>query len=331
MIEQIDSTIYRIEVPLPDSPLKSTNSYFIRGFERNLLIDNGFNMPECIKAMEEAQHSLNFTMDNTDLFLTHLHSDHIGLTAYLARPDTKVYTGDYTAHTLSVPEDDAFFAPFVIQSGLALMGISPEDPSVHPGYEFAPTVFTGSNVRIVGEGFTLKVGDLCLRCIETTGHAPDHLCLYEERRKLIFTGDHILGTITPNNTIWEDPWDVQKDYLGFYLQNIEKIKSLPIDLALPGHRAPITDCHGRIDELKEHHKKRLNLVLHILDDGAFHTGAQVTERMRWDIKAKSWDDFPTAQKLFATGEALSHLVHLIFCGEVRKELVDGVVYFARVR
>jgi len=53
--------------------------------------------------------------------------------------------------------------------------------------------------------------------------------------------------------------------------------------------------------------------------------------MRWDIKAKSWDDFPAAQKLFATGEALSHLSHLVFRGEVRKELADGVVYFSRVR
>jgi len=261
MIEQIDSMIYRIEVPLPDSPLKWTNAYFIRGTERNLLIDNGFNQPECIEALDEARRSLNFTMDNTDLFLTHLHSDHIGLTAYLASPDTKVYTGDFTAYILSVPEDDSFFAPFIIQSGLELMGISPEDPSVHPGYEYAPTVFTGSNVRVVGDGFVLNVGDLQLRCIETTGHAPDHICLYDERRKLLFTGDHILGTITPNNTIWEDPWDVKTDYLGLYLQNIEKMKSLPVELALPGHRAIITDCHGRIEGLKEHHEKRLNLVL----------------------------------------------------------------------
>jgi len=331
MIEQIDSKIYRIEIPLPDSPLRATNSYFIRGDERNLLIDNGFNMTECMTAMGDAQKKLNFSLDDTDLFLTHLHSDHIGLTGQLARQNTKIYAGKYTEHCLRLPEDDSFFTPFIIQSGLELMGIPSDDPTIHPGYEFAPTLFASDNVQILEEELVINIGDLQFRCVSTPGHAPDHFCLYEERKKILITGDHILGTITPNNTIWEDPWEVEKDYLGMYLENLDRFKDFEIDIALPGHRAIIEDCHGRIAGLKEHHAERLNLVLNILDDGKPYTGAQVTERMRWDIKAKSWDDFPVAQKIFATGEALSHISHLMFLGQIEKQLDGGVVYYTRVK
>ena len=55
MIEQVGSNIFRIEIPLPKSPLKATNSYFIRGNERNLLIDTGFNQTECREAMDVGQ------------------------------------------------------------------------------------------------------------------------------------------------------------------------------------------------------------------------------------------------------------------------------------
>lgn len=330
MIKQLDEDIYRIEIPLPESPLKITNSYFIRGFGRNLLIDTGFNRPECMAAMDEARRVLDFSMENTDIFLTHVHADHTGLAGDLASPETVVYAGAFYEDYLRDPqgwEDDSFHA-LIVQGGLALQGLSPDDTSIHPGYEYAPSPI--KNLRIVGEDDILEVGDLRLRCIDTAGHTPDHLCLYEERRRLLFSGDHVLGSITPNNTLWEDPWDAQQDYLGLYLKNLDKLTSLKIDLALPGHRGVILDCPKRIEELKQHHERRLNLILEILGGGASYTGAQVAERMRWDIKAKSWDDFPPTQKVFATGEALSHLTHLIFRGKVRKELVNGVVYFSRV-
>ena len=47
MIEEVYKNIFRIEVPLPGTPLKSLNAYCIVGGERALLIDTGFNLPEC--------------------------------------------------------------------------------------------------------------------------------------------------------------------------------------------------------------------------------------------------------------------------------------------
>jgi len=68
--------------------------------------------------------------------------------------------------------------------------------------------------------------------------------------------------------------------------------------------------HGeRIDELKEHHLVRAEEVLSILNKES-KDAFQVASEMTWDIDCDSWDQFPLAQKWFATGEAIAHLRYL---------------------
>ena len=78
MVTEMMKNIYRIEVPLPKNPMKLLNSYLIRGKERSLIIDTGFNRPECREAMMSALDELHVDFDSTDIFLTHLHADHSG-------------------------------------------------------------------------------------------------------------------------------------------------------------------------------------------------------------------------------------------------------------
>jgi len=47
------------------------------------------------------------------------------------------------------------------------------------------------------EGHSIDVGDYRLRPIETPGHSPCHVCLYEADKKILFSGDHVLLEITP--------------------------------------------------------------------------------------------------------------------------------------
>ena len=43
MIEEIASNFFRMEIPLPDTLLRSVNSYVIRDSKRNLIIDTGLS------------------------------------------------------------------------------------------------------------------------------------------------------------------------------------------------------------------------------------------------------------------------------------------------
>lgn len=323
MIEEILPQLYRIEIPLPRNPLKALNSYYLRGSDRNLLIDTGFNQPECRAAMDEGLSELGVSMDSTDIMITHIHGDHSGLVHYLATPKTRVFCDAYTAMAFTLDQGEQWdhFLEMIHEGGLGEVSLND-----HPGYKYGSDPVL--NVQQIKDGDIITVGDFTLQCISTPGHAPDHICLYEPQQKILFTGDHILGKITPNNTIWESPSTVTRDLLQEYLDSLDKIDLLDVKLALPGHRELINDLHGRIQELRNHHEKRLQDVLNILGNKEMH-GAQVASKMQWDIRNRTWEDFPTAQKIFAIGEALSHLTHLVYKKVLVKESRDGLVYYSR--
>lgn len=91
MAEQIAEGVYRLDIPLPGNPLKNLNSYLITG-ERNLLIDTGSSgrLPGGHGAPAPGAGG---GPGETDLFLTHLHTDHTGLAVELHRPGCRVYIG----------------------------------------------------------------------------------------------------------------------------------------------------------------------------------------------------------------------------------------------
>ena len=173
----------------------------------------------------------------------------------------------------------------------------------HPGAKYGSEWIP--EMKLLEDGDEICVGDYTFRCVTTPGHTMGHICLYETHKKILVAGDHLLIDITPNIQCWSD---VQNP-LKHYLDSLDKVYGLAIDLTLPGHRRLIDNHQARIDELKRHHSDRLAEVLSILQDGAANA-YQVASQMTWDIKSESWDEFPVAQKWFATGEAISHLRYL---------------------
>ena len=90
----------------------------------------------------------------------------------------------------------------------------------------------------------------------------------------------------------------------------------------------IDDTNARIDELLDHHDHRLKDVLKIIEELGKANTTQITQKMQWDIKAKSWHDFPSSQKWFAVAEAAAHLKHLVKLGEIKEEVIEGIGYYS---
>jgi glyoxylase-like metal-dependent hydrolase (beta-lactamase superfamily II) len=308
MLDEVFPDIFRIPVPLPRNPLRAINAYLIRGRDRNLLVDTGMNRPECIEAMQAGLAALAVDLGRTDIFVTHCHSDHVGLVSLLKRTATRAYLH---------PADEAIICNPDLWRELAaaarVHGFPDPDTAVekHPGKKY---LFTGRpDFTPLREGDTLGVGRYMFRCVETPGHTPGHLCLYEPAAKLLLSGDHILDSITPNISGWAQ----EDDPLGDFLTSLDKIAAYDIGLVLPSHRNPIPDCRRRIAELKEHHRIRTQEVAAILEDGG-QTAYQAASRMKWAISYARWEDFPVPQQWFATGEALAHLLYLERAGTVRR-------------
>lgn len=323
MFEEILPKLYRIEIPLPKSPLKTLNSYLIKGEGRFLLIDTGMNRPECMSEMSSALSGLNVDLKKTDFFLTHLHVDHLGLAERLVSESSTVYFNNIEADMIN--NGSSREKGWRQTYGTFLANGFPEDElkismKSHPRSNYGLT--RHMDFCILKEGRGISIGPYVLKCVETPGHSPGHMCLYEPEKKIIFAGDHILSDITPNITFWFNMGNPLKTYLS----NLEKIYNFDIGLVLPGHRSLIKDHRKRIRELKEHHKSRLNEVIIALKDGA-KTAYQVSPCISWDFKCKSWKLFPAQQKWFAFGETLAHLKYLEEEGKAQsKRQGDYILY-----
>ncbi len=321
MIEQLQPNLFRIEIPLPESPLKYLNSYVVRSPEKNLIIDTGLNHPACLAAMHSGLEEIGVSLDRTDIFVTHLHADHFSLVSELATPDTTVWFNRPDAEIVESWEGLEWMVAYSGRHGF------PEGRlrialDAHPGSKFGSGWIPDLN--ILEDGATIRYGGYSFTCIETPGHTMGHTCLYEPDKKILISGDHILIDITPNIQCWSD----ERNPLKEYLESLEKVYDLDVDLVLPGHRRIFHDHRRRIRELRTHHHHRLEEVMGILKHvplSAYGTASMMT----WDLKAESWDAFPVAQQWFATGEALAHLQYLEKADLIRRQTTNGTVVFSR--
>jgi len=312
--------IFLVEIPLPNNPLKALNSYIIKSQERNLMIDTGMNRPECSEVMDAVLQELNVQLAKTDFFITHMHSDHCGLVGTLATATSRIYC--------SRPDAEVILEPAArgeeLLAGARGYGF-PEDELInvlarHPGFKYAPQ----GEIKIdyIEDGDDIAVGDYHFKCVATPGHTDGYMCLYEPDKKVLVSGDHVLDDITPNISLF-----ISGNPLEDYLANLDKVYKMDIELTLPGHRSLIHDVKKRINELKHHHQERSAEILGILRQGSANA-YQVASQMNWDIDCATWEEYPTPQKWFASGEAIAHLRYLEGLGHVNKAISDGINIYA---
>ena len=326
MIEEILPNLYRTEIPLPKSPLKWLNSYIIRGEDRFLIIDTGFNREECLNVMNASLQKLDVDLSKTDFFITHLHVDHIGLLGTLASDNAKVYFNEREARRTYAQwaggDHWQKILDVYIANGFAVEGAR-TSLGRHPAHKYG--LKRKIEFTVVNDDDPIDIGDFHFRCVATPGHSPGHTCLYEAEKKILIAGDHILFDITPNIAYWVE----MEDSLGMYLASLDKVNALDVELVLTGHRRLVHDLRGRVRELQEHHRARLNEVMVALGDGEKNI-LQIAPHINWDITAKTWDEFPAQQKWFAFGETMAHVQYLEYKGKVRRKNHNGTITYSLV-
>ena len=320
MCEEVLSNLFRIKIPLPQSPLKYLNSYVIKDPERSLIIDTGLNRQECLETMQTGLDRLGIDLSKSDIFITHLHADHFGLVSKLVTDSTNIFFSRPDKELIESWEGFGDMVDYAGRNGF------PEDElkaaiDKHPGARYGSDWIP--ELKVLDDGDLIDVGSYRFKCVATPGHTMGHTCLYEPNRKILVAGDHILIDITPNIQCWSDT----ENRLKHYLSSLDKVYDLEVDLVLPGHRRLIDNHRARIEELKEHHKHRLDEVLAILGKGSM-SAFQVAAHMTWDIACESWDLFPVTQKWFATGEAIAHLRYQEDENRVVRRKENRIVKFA---
>ena len=323
MLTKIADNIYKKVVPLPNNPLREINAYIITGEkpgDKSLLIDTGFNRPECEEALQSAFDELK--IDKVDVFITHLHSDHCGLVPKFAKKDSIIYSGETDGELMNFEAGNLYWA--ILDDMFLKFGFPKAEfgrnTDIPPGRKYVHD--SKIDFTYVNEGDVLEYGGYRLKAILTPGHTPGHMCLYDEVKKIFFCGDHILGTITPNITI-----ELGADNpLQSYLDSLAKVEKLDVDLLLTAHGTPVEDMYARIKELYKHHEDRLAEAEYILGD-EWKTPYEVARDMTWEIDCRNWDEFPAPQKWFATGEAISHLQYMYYSGRILCDEIDDIYHY----
>ena len=322
MADEIMKRLYRIVVPLPNSPLKDLNSYVIKGEDRNLIIDTGFNRSACYEAMQQGLVDLGIDLNKTDFMLTHMHADHTGLVSRLASETSRIF---FSRIDSQVFDEDNSWQPLI---DFAEINGFPADElqkalASHPGFKYSPEKIP--KFHLIDDGDVIKCGDYHLQCVATPGHTQGHICLYEKDKKIFFSGDHVLFDITPHI----ESWAYTTNSLADYVMSLDKVYNLPVDLVLPGHRNFFKDLKSRIDELKVHHRERADEVMDVLGSKPLNA-YDIAAGMTWDIDCETWEDFPIAQKWFATGEAIAHLRYLEGEGRITRSAKQKIITFRAI-
>ena len=322
MYEKIYSNpdIYKFYVPLTNNPLKYIICYVIKTDEKNLIIDTGFNMPECYKALSEGLKELNVDISKTALFITHLHSDHIGLAPFIMNSNSTIYMSkiDYDYLNNESPEYswEALYKKYISEgfpkNEIVNMHIT------NPAEIYAPE--KTFKAVTVNDGDKIKIGSYTLECVFTPGHTPGHTCIYIEDKEIMFLGDHVLFDITPNITFWTGIRDSLKDYIN----SLIKIKTFKIKTALPAHRENSLNFYDRVEQILNHHENRLDECFNILKSNPGLSAYDTASFMKWSMRGKDWSEFPMHQKWFAVGETIAHLDNLKYKNKIYRRFQNGV-------
>lgn len=318
MLTEVYPKVYRNEIPLPNFPLKTINSYIIVSEQRNIIVDTGFNTEAGRAAILKGIRELNIDLKKTDLILTHMHPDHAGMALFLQKLGATVYIGQTDRELLNSIILKEAKAPFE-----ALAEMLSFEKEIFPS--LANLYGDNSTKEVVfhplREGDTLSIGDYVFEVVNTPGHTPGHIGLYERKHKLFFCGDHILDHISPSVMFW----GFEQDALGIYMKSLAKVYSLNVKLLFTGHFDLITNHRKRIKELISLCEERIQETKDLMGKGNM-TPHETAANLHWNIKEK-WEDFSKMQRFMAVSETLTHLEHLTHKKNLKRCHIKGTLYY----
>ncbi len=316
--------IHRLAVPTPFL-VGRINCYLIED-EPLTLIDTGPNSGKSLDELERALAEHGRAIEDLELIvITHQHMDHVGLLEILARRSGAEvaafhllgpYLEDFSQSAIA---DDEFSQTIMRRYGV------PSDLTTVLGSVGAAFRAFGSSGRIdrgLHDGDTLALRDRTFRIFHRPGHSPSDTIFWDEERKILLAGDHLLAHISSNPLVSRPlggsdsaAAEARPRALVDYLSSMRATRELPADIVLPGHGDPIRDIGTLIDERFRMHERRARKMLRMLEDGPL-TGYEVALRM--------WGNVAVTQAYLTLSEVLGHMDLLIGEGRV-EELPDGAM------
>jgi glyoxylase-like metal-dependent hydrolase (beta-lactamase superfamily II) len=313
--EKVLPGLWRLRLPLPWPGVPHCNAWAIAAGPGIVLVDTGMHEPGSLAQLERALYQVNLRLEQVrQIVITHAHSDHWGQAAPIReRSGAPLWMHPRHEHATSSASDPAA----ALARRLEVARQSGVCDDVLRRYAERAKDFRSGIARVIEPDHELIPGvvidtDLGPWTVhDTPGHAPSHVCLFQAQRRLLISGDHLLGRIS---IYYDYGWT--PDPAGEFLSSLDLVDRLDARLALSGHGRPFVDVHGHVEGNRTLVHERLEAVLAALT-GEPRTPVEITPAVYGEPLTESNANWFLAQ-------TLCYLTHLELAGRIARE-PDGDV------
>lgn len=312
--EKVLPGIWRLRLPLPWPGVPHGNAWAVENGDGLVLFDTGMGGKGRLRQLDLALAQAGFGVEDIGLLVcTHSHVDHYGLAAGIVEAaGCELWMHPAWEHVRLLADDPAAALEHRLevarQSGVPVAALE-RYREARSGEEETGIDAIQVPDRELLPGVEVETGLGSWQVYETPGHAPSHVVLHQPERKLMISGDHLLG-----RTVLFFDYGHTPDPVGEFLGGLETIEPLAVELCLPGHGRPFRDPEAKIAEARRQVAELLDKVREALAEGertAFEIVAEIVGAENLNTPASAW----------VLQIVLSCLDHLALQGEVRK--VDG--------
>ncbi|MHB8240782.1 MAG: MBL fold metallo-hydrolase [Solirubrobacteraceae bacterium] len=307
--ERVMPGVFRLRLPLPWPGVPHCNAWAVAAGEGFVLFDTGMHGPESLAHLERALAMCKLRVQDARLVVcTHAHSDHCGeapTIAELAACEIWMHP-NHVNLTRMLEDPEALFERRIEvarQSGV------PEEPlrryAAQRGSQ--PTGIAGpiESARDLVSGVSVMsdLGEWI--AYETPGHAPSHVCLFQPERRLLISGDHLLGRIS----LYFD-YGYSPDPVGEFMSSLDVVERLGARLCLAGHGRTFTDVHAHIRGNRQLIEEQLGQVMSALK------GRELTA---FEVVSEVFKDALSGQNThWLLSQTLCYLTHLNATGNIQR-------------
>jgi glyoxylase-like metal-dependent hydrolase (beta-lactamase superfamily II) len=305
--ERVLPGVYRLRLPLPWPGVPHGNAWAVASGDGVVLFDTGIHAPGSLIHLERALAMCGLALEDVRLLVcTHAHSDHYGQAAtIMQRAGCELWMHPNYAHMSRWAEDPD--GSILRRLEIARQSGVPEEPlrryaAERTNHESGIAAIVEPNRALVpGVVVDTDLGPWTVH--ETPGHAPSHVCLFQPARRLLISGDHLLGRIS----LYFD-YGYSSDPVGEFVRSLDVVEALHARLCLPGHGRTFTDVHAHIEANRALVAERLSAVREVVSTGEPLTAFEILPRVYGS------DLSPMLAQWLLT-ETLSMLLHLEVTGQ----------------
>jgi len=328
-VVEMGPDVLRMQLPISMPGLGHVNMYALLDDRGAAVVDPGLPGTPTWRTIEQRLGQAGLKVkDVHSVIVTHSHPDHFGSAQRLA-----------DASGAELITHAAFHNHFMPHSHEDLDEVDPEDLMVGNPFEstpwgtkpFRPPMRRRMMFRImrmglfnswkppspttrVRDGDVIKLAGREMFAVHTPGHTLDHLCIHDPEAGLLFSGDHVLPTITPHIA----GIGAGRDPLKAFFESLDRVAALPdVQTVLPAHGLEFSDLPGRTESIKRHHHERLHTLL---EASKAMGPTNVTELSHHLFRKERWGHM-------AESETYAHLEHLRLAGVAERHDRNGEAIF----